>query len=228
MESSSFNLWEFQGEHRVGHYARGLKLARPLNDASDAHCPPSLSLSLSFSLSFYFILFSFAIPASPLSSLFLFLITLFSFHPLFLFHHFLLLYTFFLFLSHFFPFLSFFPLPSSSISPSFFAPRISFPVSLSLYFLFLPLSLSPSFFMGSIRTGSLTVQDGMKRFGMGWSGAGSNSWTNEPTDRTAGACSQIDARGSSWAPLFVYLLHPLYSLLTLLILVHSPLQDRKG
>lgn len=68
----------------------------------------------------------------------------------------------------------------------------------------------------------------MKRFGMSWSGAGSNSWTNEPTDRTAGACSQIDARGSSWAPLFVYLLHPLYSLLTLLILVHSALQDRKG
>ncbi|KYQ53082.1 Inhibin beta chain [Trachymyrmex zeteki] len=63
---------------------------------------------------------------------------------------------------------------------------------------------------------------------MSWSGAGSNSWTNEPTDRTAGACSQIDARGSSWAPLFVYLLHPLYSLLTLLILVHSPLQARKG
>lgn len=63
---------------------------------------------------------------------------------------------------------------------------------------------------------------------MSWSGAGSNSWTNEPTDRTAGACSQIDARGSSWAPLFVYLLHPLYSLLTLLILVHSALQDRKG
>lgn len=68
----------------------------------------------------------------------------------------------------------------------------------------------------------------MKRFGMSWSGAGSNSWTNEPTDKTAGACSQIDARGSNQAPLFVYLLHPLYSLLTLLIPVYSVLQVRKG
>ena len=48
--------------------------------------------------------------------------------------------------------------------------------------------------------------------------AGSNSWTNEPTDRTVGACTQIDARGSSWAPLFVHLLrtsssspHPSYN-----------------
>lgn len=57
---------------------------------------------------------------------------------------------------------------------------------------------------------------------MRWSGTGSNSWTNEPTDRMAGACSQIDARGSNWAPLFVHLLlhTPLYSLLTLLILPH--------
>lgn len=62
---------------------------------------------------------------------------------------------------------------------------------------------------------------------MRWSGTGSNSWTNEPTDRTAGACSQIDARGSSWAPLFVHLLlHPLYSLLTLLILPHYTLRSR--
>lgn len=54
---------------------------------------------------------------------------------------------------------------------------------------------------------------------MRWSGTGSNSWTNEPTDRTAGASSQIDARGSSGAPLFVHLLlHPLYSLLTFFIL----------
>lgn len=45
----------------------------------------------------------------------------------------------------------------------------------------------------------------------GWlvRGAGLNSWTNEPTDRMAGACSQIDARGSNWAPLFVHLLYPL-------------------
>lgn len=59
-------------------------------------------------------------------------------------------------------------------------------------------------------------------FSVRWSGTGSNSWTNEPTDRMAGACSQIDARGSSWAPLFVHLLlhTPLYSLLTLLILPH--------
>ena len=64
-------------------------------------------------------------------------------------------------------------------------------------------------------------------FDMRWSGTGSNSWTNEPTDRTAGACSQIDARGSSWAPLFVHLLlHPLYSLLTLLILPHYTLRSR--
>lgn len=117
--------------------------------------------------------------------------------------------------------------PFSSFSFFFLPPfvlrfrPISFQPSASL-------SLSFSLFMGSIRTRSLTVQDGMKLFGMSWSGAGSNSWTNEPTDRTAGACSQIDARGSSWAPLFVYLLHPLYSLLTLLILVHSPLQARKG
>lgn len=38
--------------------------------------------------------------------------------------------------------------------------------------------------------------------------AGSNSWMNEPTDRTTGACVQIDARGSSWAPLFVHLVQP--------------------
>lgn len=142
------------------------------------------------------------------------------------------------FLNFFFSFLSFLfssPFFSPALHFLFFVPSSSSPQLLSVclsftFFFFLSLffSLSLSLFMGSIRTGSLTVQDGMKRFGMSWSGAGSNSWTNEPTDRTAGACSQIDARGSSWAPLFVYLLHPLYSLLTLLILVHSMLQARKG
>lgn len=68
--------------------------------------------------------------------------------------------------------------------------------------------------------------DGMFRDGFGVGQAGSNSWTNEPTDRTAGASSQIDARGSSWAPLFVHLLHPLYSLLTpILPFPHFPIQD---
>lgn len=77
---------------------------------------------------------------------------------------------------------------------------------------------------GKVGTGRLagcSKWDG-ERFSVRWSGTGSNSWTNEPTDRMAGACSQIDARGSSWAPLFVHLLlhTPLYSLLTLLILPH--------
>lgn len=72
--------------------------------------------------------------------------------------------------------------------------------------------------------------NGMECFEMGleWGRqAGSNSWTNEPTDRMAGASSQIDARGSSWAPLFVHLLHPLYSLLTpIMSFPHtSPIQD---
>lgn len=184
---------------------------------SDAHCPLSLSilLCLSFPLFlFYPPLLRFSLSCSILSFLFLSII-IFSLSLTFSSFS-CLLYTFF-FLSNFF-FFSVFHLP-----PYSFVPRSFFPLSLCTFSSCLFLSLFSSLFMGSIRTGSLTVQDGMKRFGMGWSGAGSNSWTNEPTDRTAGACSQIDARGSSWAPLFVYLLHPLYSLLTLLILVHSPL-----
>lgn len=75
--------------------------------------------------------------------------------------------------------------------------------------------------VGTGRLAGCSKWDG-ERFSVRWSGTGSNSWTNEPTDRMAGACSQIDARGSSWAPLFVHLLlhTPLYSLLTLLILPH--------
>lgn len=171
----------------------------------DMHCPisSSFSLSLSFYLFLLHSLFHLFSPRISISSVtFLTLFFPLPFHP-------------------FLP-LSFFFLPPFVLHFS------SYPLLALSFSQFLSLSFSPSLFMGSIRTGSLTVQDGMKRFGMSWSGAGSNSWTNEPTDRTAGACSQIDARGSSWAPLFVYLLHPLYSLLTLLILVHSLLQARKG
>lgn len=246
IESSSFNLWEFRGRIQ----------SRTLPDAGVKILPPphcreatciilSLPLSLSPSLFFFplryllFLSFSllsrflfFSISFSFILSLSIFSTVPFSlFFLLFFISHFFVLPFISFFFAH--PFFLFFSRPSSlslsvcfhpSIFLSFILPPVLSSVSLSL-FLSLCLFLS---LIGSIRTESLTVQDGMKRFGMSWSGAGSNSWTNEPTDRTAGACSQIDARGSSWAPLFVYLLHPLYSLLTLLILVHSALQDRKG
>lgn len=191
----------------------------------DMHCPTSFSFppSFSFSLSYPFSLFlSFFLFSPSIFILFFSLVLFRSLLPCISISSATFLILFFPPPFHPFSPLSFFP----PFVLRFFAPSPFIPQLLSLSVSLL-LSLSLSFSMGSIRTGSLTVQDGMKRFGMSWSGAGSNSWTNEPTDRTAGACSQIDARGSSWAPLFVYLLHPLYSLLTLLILVHSPLQARK-
>lgn len=170
MKSSSFNLWQFRGWIlRVEYYVRGLKLAAPANAAKRRALSPSLPsffflslfFSLSLSLSWYnfkFLLLSLALPSVALDPR----RCLFSLYPLFnfyisVFNFFFYLSCSFLALLRFFRFLSALSLVLLSISPfTFFVffglLDFSFSFSLSLW--------------RSIRTGCLTVQDGMKRFGM--------------------------------------------------------------